>query len=136
MVPHSLLQQLPSVEPQKELLDRILSRIYTARIRRIYFRLAFALSGMLAAVALAAIDRSLIGSELRESSLWTLLQLLVSDSDIMLVSLRDVAQGILEMLPLESMILSLLFGCSMLSVLAIFRTLRKARCAPFSQYSF
>jgi hypothetical protein len=119
------LGQLPEIEPSTQLLPRILCRLRELRLRQLRLRLAGSIFGLLFTVALATWNASVLGNELaRSSPFWGFVNLLRTDPDIAAASAQEFTYAILESLPVESIVLALLFCLVLGSVYFFSQALR------------
>jgi len=121
------VRALPDVGVPPELQTKILTAITAARIRRLrneFVATGFAF-GIVIAAATASISRLVV--EIRSSSIVGYLRLLISDSDIVFGNFREYLYGILESLPVGSIVFALTSVLLLLGAVAFLQALMHAR---------
>lgn len=127
---------LPEVETPPALLPRVLARVQEVRLRRLRVQLWGAISGFVVTVAFTIWNWSVFRAELGgSSSFWGLVRLLKTDPDVVMASAREFTLGLLESLPIESLVVSLLFLVLSVSLYAIIHALRAQKTVLFGQFS-
>jgi hypothetical protein len=124
----------PIAAPAK-LLETILEKIHAARLRQLRARLTFAVFGVLSSVAFALSSRSSIWLELQQSSFIGFLRLAISDSDIAMANAKELGLGLLESIPLETVIVTLVCTFASLLAAAFFFSMRHERHASLIHHS-
>lgn len=99
---------LPPIEPPANLLEKILHRIHALRLRSLRRRLLGAAVGIVGSILYTVLNWPALQFELQQSSLFNLLRLFISDPDILFTNLKDLALGLLEIIPLETLLLGLI----------------------------
>ena len=117
-MPEITLLDFPNLEPPADLLDKVVGKIHAARLRQIRVRLALAASALFGSLAYASYQRTVIWTELGQSSFFQFVRLIWSDSDIALANAKDLALGLLETIPVESILLTLVSAFALLVILA------------------
>ncbi len=129
-----LLSHLPQTEPPSDLLQKIMLRIHTAKMRRIYAQLSAAAAGTVLSVVYITSSWSVFATQIRESSFWAMLKLLWSDPDIAFSNISNLALGLSESIPLDSVLLALILCFSIFAFLWITSALRhETRRSLFNQ---
>ncbi|MBU1907519.1 hypothetical protein KKF59_00095 [Patescibacteria group bacterium] len=121
MPTEQIFKHLPPLEPPPDLLQKVLARIHTVRMRRLYAQLSAAAAGTILSLSYIAFSWSAFASQIQESSFLAMLKLLWSDPDIVFSNLTNIVLGLLESIPLDSVILALIvcfFGIAILWIAA------------------
>ncbi|HEU0050872.1 MAG TPA: hypothetical protein VFQ60_02325 [Patescibacteria group bacterium] len=113
-----------SVNPPSELMEKILERIERGRIHQLWFRLILSLSGAVLSLGYVLFNWAQIQLELQQSSFFSLLKLVSSDSDILLANIKSYLLGLLESVPVD---LVLFLGILLFSILCLISFLASAR---------
>lgn len=124
---HNLLSRLPPVGAPPNLFERVMRAIKRARTRRLRVRFALASSGLGISLAYAVVSWSAVWIELRESSSFEFFRLVVSDPDVVLSHMKDLALGVAETLPFAMIILTLVIVFCLIGSVAIADALRHVR---------
>ncbi len=132
---NDLFALLPPREVPPELTPRILARIYQLRLRRLWARFAMICTAITGMVVLIGFSWSAIQSEISGSPLVALVQLVLSDPDVLARSAQDVFFAFLEAVPLVSSLVALCFLFLAISLYAVIRPLYRERRA-FILHSF
>ena len=124
----SLRSVLPMVEPGPTLLPRILRRIQELQLRRLRYELGVFLTALGALMGYIFWHRVTLAMEISSSSpFWGFLELLRTDPDIALASAREFLFALLEALPVESVLVGLIFLFLLLGIFALVQSIQKQR---------
>ena len=113
-----------------DLFDRVMAAIQRARLRQAGSRFAIALVGFLASIGYAILNWSTIAAEIQASPFFGFVRLAISDPDIVFANGKDFLFGLLEALPLGTVLLVLLGIFFFISTAVMTDALRHARRAP------
>ena len=128
------LGPLSEVSASPTLLPRVLARVQEARLRRLRFQLWGAMSGFVLTIAFTIWNWSVFRAELRGSSpFWGFMRLIKTDPDVVLASTREFTLGLLEALPIESLLVGLLFLILGVSLYLTLQGLRTQKTVLFGQ---
>ena len=116
-----------ALNPPQGLFERVMRRIHVARLRQLWFGLGSIAAAFVSSCVLTVISWRAVSAEVMSSSLVGYLRLMVSDPDIMLANLKDFVYGILESLPLQSIILVVLFAFLVVGAATLVQSLRRER---------
>lgn len=119
-----LLAHLPSITPKPDLLDQVLKAIRQAQVRALRIRVSICLAALLAMIGYATINANSLWSELSSSSFIEFAKLTISDPDIMLLNSKDLLLGLLETVPLTSILISLASALCFFGSISLFQSLR------------
>lgn len=124
MQTEQIFKHLPPLEPPSDLLHKILAHIHAIRMRRLYAQFSAAIAGTIFSLAYIFMCWPVLASQIKESSFWAMLKLFWSDPDIAFSNLTNIALGLLESIPLDSIILALIvcfFGIAVLWITSAMR---------------
>lgn len=130
MEPVSLasLGHLSEIQPPNSLLPRILTRLQELRLRRLRMQLGGSVLGFLVTTVFTIWNWPVFGNELGGTSpFWGMIRLVKTDPDIVLASAREFASGLLESLPIESIVVGLVFLFLGLSLFMLLQALHAQR---------
>ena len=102
-----LMSHLSEPQVPQGLLSRILQAIDNARIRRLRFGLVSLSGAALTSIGLIVWSRAALLTEVGTSSFGEFVRLALTDPDIVFQNLGSYLNGLLENLPLESLLLGL-----------------------------
>ena len=130
----SLFSRLPPVPTVPDLPERILQAVAAAERRRARTTFGIAFAGAFGSVIVAVAYRAAIWTEISSSSFFALLRLVASDPDVAIANVKDVALGLLETLPLGSILVALIAAFCVVGAVGFARTLWKLhRLSPLQQ---
>ncbi len=114
---------LPAIPLPEHLAEGVFAAVLEAKIRRLRARLILAGTALVAVLAFAVSAVSSFIEEVKTSSFIDYLRLLVTDSGFVLSHLKEYAQGILEVIPVESILFILLAGLLLLGTIGFAQAL-------------
>jgi hypothetical protein len=118
------------------LLPRVLARVQETRRCRLRLQLWGAISGFALTIAFTIWNWSVFRAELNSgSSFWGFVRLMKTDPDVVSASSREFMFGLLESLPIESLVVGLLFLVLGVSLYAILYALRTQKTTMLGQFS-
>lgn len=130
----SPLGRFSEIQLPPTLLPRILSQVHELRLRRLRFQLGWSVTGFVTTAAFTIWNWSVLHGELGGSSpFWGMVRLLKTDPDIVLAFAREFIFGLLESLPIESLVVGLLFLFVALSFAVLLPSLYEQRSGIFRQ---
>ena len=119
------LPHFQAIEPPPGLFLRVMSRVHVARLRRLWLGLVTIGTAFVSACVLTALSWQAISAEVMSSTFVGYLRLMLSDPDIVLTNLKDFASGLLESLPLQSILIALLFAVLLVGMATLVQSLRR-----------
>ncbi|MBP9762442.1 hypothetical protein KBD34_02385 [Patescibacteria group bacterium] len=125
---HAFLKERLSLpHPPAHLQNKILLTIERSAMRQIWIEFLAALTVSLSLIGYLTLSWSQLREELQTSSFFSFVRLAISDPDIVLVNFRESFFGIVESIPFEAVILSLVLGLFLTCTIGFFLRLREVR---------
>ena len=121
------LPYFEALEPPQGVFARVMLKIHTARLRRLWLGLAFVATAFMTSCVAAFLSWQAIVAEVGASPLVGYLKLLVSDPDIVLGNMQDFAYGVFDSLPLQSILVVLLLSVIVVGGIALMQSLQRER---------
>lgn len=138
MEPSSLfsLGKLTDIRPEAALLPRVLARVHLLRVRRLRRQLQGSLGGVSLLLLVILWNWRFFGGELGGASpFWGFVRILRTDPDVVLGSMKEFMVGLLESLPIESLLVACGFLLCILCLLFVWRALREQKQISPSSFS-
>ncbi len=110
-----------------DLQARIMARIQRSIVRRVWTEIALSLTATVGLLGYVFFSRSTMWLEIEESSFIQLSRLAISDPDIVFSNAREASWSLIESIPLESVLFSLIFILFASCSLGFFLRLREIR---------
>lgn len=130
-----LLSSLPQKPLPPKLASQVIERINQTRLRALRLRAAFSLTSLLVVGGYMLTSWTQLIIDVRTSSFFEFLRLGISDPDLVIRSSQDFSLGLLESLPLEPMLISLLLGFSAIGAINVLQALRRSTKSPLLSLS-
>lgn len=128
--PRFLPPGLPEDAAPKDLSDRVLDTLWHTRFRRIRGWMVFAFLALVAIIVYAITQWTLVWYEVAGSSFVEFLRLAVSDPDIIFANTKEYIFGLLEALPLGTLLIVFSSAFCLLGLAVLLSALRHLRRAP------
>lgn len=125
------LSKLPPTVTPSGLLEKVMGKIHAVRMKQLRVRLSIAVLGAVGTFYYAAYSWSAIWREIQQSSFIEFLRLATSDSDIALANAKELGLGLLESIPLETVIVTLVCAFALLVMAALVSSIRHERRFSF-----
>lgn len=110
-----------------DLQARIMARIQRSIVRRVWTEIVLSLTATVGLLSYLFFSRSTLWLEIEESSFLQLVRLAISDPDIVFSNAQEAGWSLIESIPLESVLFSLIFVLFASCCLGFFLRLREIR---------
>ncbi len=123
-VTHRLLP-LPAIQTPPALFERILAAIRRIELQRFRVRLVLCVAGFFGSIGFVVFRTSTVWNELQSTSFFAMLHLMITDPDVFLHNLSDTLYGLLEALPVQSILAFLFVTFFVVAAIAVWQSFRR-----------